>query len=437
MAKASNTSKEWYGLFVFRSVPAFVLPQETWDIDHVEAEKDTIQAYFRNGPAPLETQFLYKRTVRHEIETRFPSDRPIRDVIDQTILGLQRVNTHLVWGKKFLALLALALLLSGTVWTERELHVDPLGLNRFAVVVAVIAVAMSAVLISTISSLNACMQDICMKFQAAFQQYTNTTFNFFKEAIFHVDQEEHEVAYEEWPFRARQWFVSALWQPYRIEYAVLYFQQAMHSAENNWNGIFGVELIGNLASGVILVAGTAVLAALDVLAHKLFGVGFFDLPLSCGVAVHIALWLSLVWVSFDICAVLLKVSVEIFARPGLHRLGNGLRLVLLGLSLLAPLALWSVFSAAGPHLQEMFPYWREYLLAVTLNGLLAITYFASTNLDVIREKLDTQKWHEAGSFNIGEVLGDQVFRDKNRINEEKFRQKDTKVEPPKRRPVGG
>jgi len=81
------------------------------------------------------------------------------------------------------------------------------------------------------------------------------------------------------------------------------------------------------------------------------------------------------------------------------------------------------------------PHWREYLLVLTVNGLLAMTFWSSTNLDIIREKLDTQKWHQADSFNIAEVLGNQVFRDKNRINEEKNRMKDTKVEPPKRKPV--
>jgi len=436
MAKVKNTGKEWYGLFVFRSVPTFTLPPETWDIEHVEAEKDTIQAYFRNGPAPLDTQFLYKRTMRHEIETRFPNDQPIRDIIDQTIRGLQRVNVHLVRCKKGMILIALAILFIATALVEYSLHLDPVGLDRFGVIVLVIAIVMGAVLASTMSSLNTCMQDICMKFQSAFQQYTNAIFNQFKDAIYHVDQEEHEVAYDEWPTRARQWFISALWQPYRIEYAVLYFQQAIHSAENNWNGIFGVELIGNFVSGVILVAGTGALVVLDIISHKLSGVGIFDVPLAWGPAMGAALWLFLFWVAFDICAVLLKVSVEVFSRPRLHRLGSGLNDSLLAVLLLAPLGLWLILHFGGPRAVEMIPHWREFLLVTTLNGLLVITFQASTDLNIIRKKLDTQKWHEADSFNIGEVLGDQVFRDKNRINDEKFRQKDTKVEPPKRRPAG-
>jgi len=302
MAKPNNRDKG-YGLFGFHSVPFFKLPEEIWDIEHLEKNQTTIDAYFHNGPEPIDSQFLYKRTVRQYIERRFPFDKPIREIIDTTIIALEKVNIRLVWGKKLLSLIVLALFIAASITLECQTHFDPVGLVRFAIVTFFIAIILVVILATTMQALHSCMQDICTKFQTSFQLYTNTTFNLFKEAIFHIDQEEREVSYEEWPSRARQWFVSALWQPYRIEYAVLYFQQAMHSAENNWNGIVGYELIGNFASGAILIVGTVLMAIVDNLCHISLRVGLFDAPLHVAVTLNTALWVFFVWVGFNLCAI--------------------------------------------------------------------------------------------------------------------------------------
>jgi hypothetical protein len=399
--------------FVFVKPGKFEIEPEEWSIEKLQEHEEDILSYFLTGPDPFDSTFFYKQAVVQYLRKRFPRDKPIRDIIDSTTSCINENNRRYVLMRKTI-MLALPLLTLFAV-TRLGTWADTISIIAGSflltgIIMALIQWGLRFAFVSTI-------EDLGKDFHSTFQQFSNVVFNNFKESLYLVDQDEHTTRPEIWPAYARRRIVGSLWQSKRVEYAEKYLMVKLHTAKNGFRGMFGSDLMGNIINLIsVFLIGLVSIEILQSSGHTLSREYFFfaSKPVVAVLAAIMSIWM----ISYF--------ARKQFGNVGFFKAWGGVEkyftwgaiisVGVIDIAILISHSFATYFSAGG-------------LLAVNVGTITLLSFKSSIDFSLLDQCIDSSKWRKVESFAIHKEIGDQIYRDKRRIVEEKHRQKDSSHKP--------
>ncbi len=418
-AKVDRHIKKAEG-FPFVSPGSFDIVPEQWEYEDLEAHDDDILSYFLHGPDPFDSTFFYKPAVTNYLKLRFPADKPIRDIIDETT---RTININ-IWRymnyRKIIIAAVLFLILLASLWTG---FLGEENLKTGIAIVFVISVVVSWLFLNILAmNFNEMIREVCNNFHSAFQQFSNFVYNNFKDNIFKVDQEEHATRPDQWPSRAKRYIIGGIWQSKRVEYAEKYLMVRLHTAKFGFRGMFGADVIGNLAN-LFMLAGFWWLV---VFLLKHFDISLDIQPFSLGLPLELFVFAAILSLNMIIWAIVSFTQKGVKLDGWSKKINDFLNITYL-ISLVLIIVLDVVLILFPGLFDQFLPIPDSLLLAANIYGIVLLAFYFSPEKNIIEKNIDATKWRTSESFHLHQEIGDQVYRDKRRIVEEKNRQKDVRV----------
>jgi hypothetical protein len=436
----------------FEIPKTYTIPEEVWNAADIKRNYDHILAYFREGPEPFVPSISYKESMIDLVKRRFPYDVNIRNIIDDSLFGIARLNRQYFYLRKrqqlvIWFLLTVLLLIVPKVFAS----VFASASSKF---VLLLALSATALLILTIThqliknGVEEAYSQTAARLNSAFQRYSSKIKEYFQKSLFNINQQEHEVSNREWPELARLNVINAMWQAKRVEYAELYMQISMHTARDGLlRGFLGFEYFGHILNVVVYVTIVGSAVILNVAGSDYASVAAYWI---------VGMLLALYFYSDTLFRTLDRLNHEYLEKPSSvqTQLVKSMRFVsdyLLAWIIVVPgigaLAICAWIGFLSPAID--FAAWGDWLGLATVDtktaafptaaeNLLFNTTFAlvaalgavwsfqfASDLDKLTASTDKTKWDEAKDLGLHNQIGDQIMRDKKRIIEEKFRQKDS------------